>query len=99
MVADACNFASDEIYEPDFGMWIKNGKKEPTLFIATEQDITEMQTMAIAFLSDVNEAHILNGKYDEGERERVVKAAKKMQEIPCGLNVFLTSLSQILRIL
>ena len=82
MVAHACNFASDEIYEPDFGMWIKNGKKEPTLFIATEQDITEMQTMAIAFLSDVNEAHILNGKYDEGERERVVKAAKKMQEIP-----------------
>lgn len=82
MVADACNFASDEIYEPDFGMWIKNGKKEPTLFIATEQDITEMQTMAIAFLSDVNEAHILNGKYDEGERERVIKAAKKMQEIP-----------------
>lgn len=38
--------------------------------------------MAIAFLSDVNEAHILNGKYDEGERERVIKAAKKMQEIP-----------------
>lgn len=82
LLADACNFASDEIYEPDFGMWIKNGRKEPTLFIATEQDLSEVQTMALAFLADVNEDHILTGRYEEGEEERVRYAAKKLSEIP-----------------
>lgn len=81
LVADACNFASDEIYEPAFDMWIKNGKKEPTLFIATEQDLSEVQTMAMAFLADVNEDHILTGKYEQGEEERVRYAAKKLSEI------------------
>lgn len=82
LLADACNFASDEIYEPDFGMWIKNGRKEPTLFIATEQDLSEVQTMALAFLADVNEDHILTGRYEEGEEKRVRYAAKKLSEIP-----------------
>lgn len=81
LVADACNFASDEIYEPAFDMWIKNGKKEPTLFIATEQDLSEVQTMAMAFLADVNEDHILTGRYEQGEEERVRYAAKKLSEI------------------
>ena len=82
LLADACNFASDEIYEPDFGMWIKNGRKEPTLFIATEQDLSEVQTMALAFLADVNEDHILTGRYEDGEEDRVRYAAKKLSEIP-----------------
>lgn len=81
LVADACNFASDEIYEPAFDMWIKNGKKEPTLFIATEQDLSEVQTMAMAFLANVNEDHILTGRYEQGEEERVRYAAKKLSEI------------------
>ena len=62
-------------------MWIKNGKKEPTLFIATEQDLSEVQTMAMAFLADVNEDHILTGRYEQGEEERVRYAAKKLSEI------------------
>lgn len=82
LLADACNFASDEIYEPEFDMWIKNGRKEPTLFIATEQDLSEVQTMALAFLSAVNEDHILTGRYEQGEEERVRYAAKKLGEIP-----------------
>lgn len=82
MIADACNFASDEIYDPEGDRWIHNGNKEPTLFIATEQDLSEIQTMAMAFLSDVKEDHILDGKYEKGELERVVKAAKKLADIP-----------------
>ena len=62
MIADACNFACDEIYHDAFG-WIRNGKGQPTLFIATEQDKGEVQTMMLAFLSAVNEEHILNGQY------------------------------------
>lgn len=75
MIADACNFACDEIYDEQFG-WYKNGYSEPTLFIATEQDLGEIQTMMLAFLSDVNEDHILTGRYLEGEYDRVIHASE-----------------------
>ena len=75
MIADACYFACDEIYDENFG-WIKNGKSHPTLYISTEQELSEVQTMMLAFISNVNEEHILNGTYLEGERERVVHATE-----------------------
>lgn len=75
LIADACNFACTELYHEDFG-WIKNGQSYPTLFIATEQDLQEVQTLMLAFISNVNEAHILDGKYEDGEEERVRKAAQ-----------------------
>ena len=81
MIADACNFACDEIYHDAFG-WIRNGKGQPTLFIATEQDKGEVQTMMLAFLSAVNEEHILNGQYLPGEEERVLKAAEIIKRSP-----------------
>lgn len=81
LIADACNFACSKIWNEQFG-WVKNGTAEPTLFIATEQDKSEVQTMMLAFLSNVNERHILMGKYDEGEEERVVEAAKILKESP-----------------
>ena len=81
LIADACNFGCNRIYHEQFG-WIKNGASQPTLFIATEQDKEEVQTMMLAFLSSVNEDHILNGTYLEGERERVVEAGKIIQESP-----------------
>lgn len=81
MIADACSFACNKIYHSQFG-WIKNGKSMPTLFIATEQDKSEVQTMMIAFLADVNEEHILNGLYEPGEKERVLEAARILKESP-----------------
>ena len=80
-VADACNFACNKIYDETFG-WISNGVQNPTLFIATEQDIEEIQTLILAFLSNVNEAHILDGEYEEGEEERVLEAARIVAESP-----------------
>lgn len=74
MIADAWNFAATEIWSEQFGMWVKNGPSNPTLFIVTEQDMGEFQTMSLAFLSNVDEEHILNNKYEEGEWERILKA-------------------------
>lgn len=81
MIADACNFACNQIYHEQFG-WIKNGASQPTLFIATEQDKSEVQTMMLAFLANVNEEHILNGQYFPEEKERVIQAAKIIKESP-----------------
>lgn len=82
MIADACYIACNKIYDSRFGMWIKIGASRPTLFIATEQDKSEVQTMMLAFLSEVNEEHILDGRYLEGERERVMEAARIIKESP-----------------
>jgi replicative DNA helicase len=81
MIADCCNFACNEIFHEQFG-WIKNGTAEPTLYISTEQDKSEIQTMMLAFLSNVNEEHILNGLYGEGEEERVLHAAEILKRSP-----------------
>jgi replicative DNA helicase len=81
MIADACYIACNEIYDERFG-WIHNGTKEPTLYIATEQEKSEIQTMMLAFLSGVNEEHILNGQYVADEEERVRKAAVILSESP-----------------
>ena len=38
--------------------------------------------MMLAFLSAVNEEHIIAGKYEAGERDRVMKAAQLIKEAP-----------------
>lgn len=81
MIADACYIACNKIYDERFG-WIHNGQSEPTLYIATEQEKEEIQTMMLAFLSEVNEEHILNGQYVGDEEDRVREAARILTESP-----------------
>ena len=81
MIADACYIACNKIYDERFG-WIHNGTSEPTLYIATEQEKEEIQTMMLAFLSEVNEEHILNGQYVGDEEDRVREAARILKESP-----------------
>ena len=81
MIADACYISCSKIYDENFG-WIKCGTQEPVLFITTEQELEEIQTMMLAFLSNVNEEHILNGEYAEGEEKRVMEAADILAKAP-----------------
>jgi len=81
MIADACYIGCNKIYDEDFG-WISSGVAQPTLFITTEQELEEVQTMMLAFLSNVNEEHILNGEYEPGEEERVHEAARILAASP-----------------
>ena len=82
MIADACNIACDDIYNIKENKWEQNGTREPTLYITTEQEVDEIQTMMLAFLSGVNEAHIIYNRYEEGELDRVKYAAKKIKTSP-----------------
>lgn len=86
MIADCCYIGCNRIYDEIFG-WIKNGTAEPTLYITTEQEKEEIQTMMLAFLSCVNEDHILNGKYEGDEEARVREAAKILSESPIYIEV------------
>ena len=82
MIADACYIACDRIYSKERQEWIDNGTKEPTLYITTEQEIDEIQTMMLAFLANVDEDHIIYNHYEEGELERVKYAGKLIQNSP-----------------
>ena len=65
MIADCCYIGCNKLYDENFG-WISSGVAHPILFITTEQELEEVQTMMLAFLSSVNEEHILNGEYGDG---------------------------------
>ena len=86
MIADTCYIGCNRIYDDTFG-WIRNGTAEPVLYITTELELTEVQTMMLAFLSNVNEEHILNGKYEGDERDRVFEAAKILKDSPVYIEV------------
>ena len=81
MIADCCYIGCNRIYDESFG-WIKNGTAEPCLYITTEQELEEIQTMMLAFLSNVQEDHILNDEYDGDEEDRVREAARILAESP-----------------
>lgn len=81
MIADACYIGCSQMYDEMFG-WVRTGAVQPTLFITTEQELEEIQTMMLAFLSNVNEEHILNGKYEGDEKQRVLKAAEILKASP-----------------
>lgn len=82
MIADACFIACNKIYNLETKQWEDNGTREPTQFITTEQEEDEIQTMMIAFLSGVNEDHILENTYVGDEWERVSEAAAILSKSP-----------------
>lgn len=63
MVGDACYLGCDEIWED--GVWKQIGDAIPCLFIATEQEKYEIQTMALAFISGIDEATIKEKKWNQ----------------------------------
>ena len=82
MIADVCTVACNKIYNLETNQWEDNGTREPTQFITTEQEEDEIQTMMIAFLSGVDEDHILENTYLDGEWERVQEAANILSKSP-----------------
>ena len=86
MIADACYIGCNKIFDSNFG-WIKTGVAQPTLFITTEQELEEIQTMMLAFISNVDEDHIIYGNYMQDEEERVIEAAKIIKNSPLYVEV------------
>ena len=87
-VFDACKLAYPERWSEDQGCFIyeiipSTGEfraSRKVLFIVTEMDKEELQTIMLAYLSGVNEEHILTGRYELGELSRVKYAAKIMEK-------------------
>ena len=86
-VFDACHIAypirwsntkNDFVQIVDIHGEFKQPQK--VLFIVTEMDKEELQTIMLAYLSGVDEDHILRNSYELGEATRVQKAVKIIQD-------------------
>ena len=90
MLADACYFSCGQIYDTVSRQWVSTGMPMmPTYFISVELDKQELQTMAIAFLSGVNESKILNAEFNRpsfDEQERIKKAVEILKDAPLYLS-------------
>ena len=80
MVADFINATCPKIWKD--GGWKDNGPSLPSMFISTELEVDELQTIALAFLTDINETNILNGTLSFEEEARLEEAAKILESSP-----------------
>lgn len=80
LVGDACNMAYPVRYNSSLGYWIKEGNSEKVLFVATEQNFDEIQTLILSYLTDINEDKIITGNCSDEEKDRIKKAIYIMNE-------------------
>lgn len=86
-VFDACKLAFPVHYDTELETFVEELDQEgrriapvKTLFIVTEMEKSEIQSIMLAYVSKVNEDHILSGRYELNEYERVIYASKIIQE-------------------
>jgi replicative DNA helicase len=82
MVADACRLSATYLYDLKLKKWTRNDFQEHTVVISTEMLFEELQTIAIAYISGVDEEKILFNTLTTEELETVEKAALILEESP-----------------
>jgi len=80
--SDACSYAVPYIWDLKEKKWMYTGISESTLYLTTELEIEEIQTMFIAYVSGVEEDKILDGNYKDDEEERVDQAIEFIEQSP-----------------
>lgn len=77
-VGDLCKCSAKEYWDAEQECWKENKSCiGPGLFINSEMSLeTELDPIFISWISNVPRSHIIDGKYLEGEEERVDRAAE-----------------------
>lgn len=77
-IADLANISMDETWSNEANAFVKSDYSEPTLFISTELEEMELQTVLIAHVSGIAEEVIVKGWYKEGDakHKRITHAAE-----------------------
>ena len=78
-LGDACILSYPIRFNPECWEWERHGSSEKTLFIATEQELDEIQTLVLAYLTGFNEEKILYGNYNEEEWKIMIQAIQVME--------------------
>lgn len=78
-VADACFMSATHIYNMKTKEWDINELQESSVVISTEMVTEELQTIAVAYLSGVDEEVILYNEMNKEENERVERAIEVLE--------------------
>lgn len=87
--ADTCCASVPWIYNLSSGSWEYTGFEIPSLIISTELSISEVQTILLAYVSGVEEDHILDYNYAPGEEKRVKQASEYINAAPLWIEELL----------
>ena len=80
MVGNACKLAIPMYYNTELEEWENSGVDNKVLYITTELEHAEVQTLILSYVSGINEDKILNNKYSNSERERIELAIQYLQQ-------------------
>ena len=78
MVGDACYIAYPIRYEWETCEWVNMGSQEKVLYVGTEQTISEIQTLILAYLTGINEEKIISDRMSDDERVVLGEAIEVM---------------------
>ena len=77
-LAEACNIASDKIFDWSKNIWLSTGVKSPVLFISTELSKEELQTCLLAHISGVSEDRLTEWRDITTEEESIIFESGKI---------------------
>lgn len=80
MVGNACHLAIPMYYNTETESWENTGLESKVLYITTELEHAEVQTLVLAYVSGINEDKILNNKYTNEEKERIELAIQYIRQ-------------------
>lgn len=80
MVGNACKIAYPVRYDNKYNKWVYTGEPEKVLYVMTEQDTAEIQTMILAYLTGYNEDLFTYGSYTDEHMDRIMKAVDIMEK-------------------
>lgn len=82
-MANACHVAVGWIYNLKANRWELTGEKPlPTLYISTELEQSEIQTIMLAYITGIEEHKILDGSYTEEEEQRLNVGIRLLENAP-----------------
>lgn len=80
-IRDMVSIACEKIWVTGLG-WKSLGPSFPALFISTEIEQEELQTIMLAYLTGIPDSDIKNGNYDAATRKRLEEAIEILKKAP-----------------
>lgn len=80
MAGNATRLAIPMYYDTTKEEWTHTGNENKVLYITTELEHAEVQTLVLAYMTGINEDKILNNKCSEAERDRLMLAIEYLKQ-------------------
>ena len=80
MAGNATRLSIPMYFDTQSNMWVNTGYASKVLYITTELEHAEVQTLVLAYMTGINEDKILNNKCSDAEEERISLAIEYLKQ-------------------